>query len=91
MIFTGNKLLKPVTENEANEETPDSKNRIINPKPHNVTGSNFGGGGANYETDAMSNAPRKQGSVNAVDKSSVSGVFSDDIMSKKNGGNQSSI
>ena len=55
MIFTGNKLLKPIVENEANEETPDSKNRIINPKPHNLTGSNFGGGGANYETDAMSN------------------------------------
>ena len=87
--------MKPIKEDlyEQENETPDSKNRILCGKSHNYTGISGLGGAANYDTEAISDAPKKNQAAGAADKSSVlnaSGVVSDIMSKKKGGGNQSS-
>ena len=72
-IFTMNKLIKPESD-EPVVETPDNTNRILDGQLHNQTAVSGITGGANYETDAISNAPGKN--INQ------SAVFSD-VLSKK--------
>ena len=68
-----NKLIKPESD-EPVVETPDNTNRILDGQLHNQTAVSGITGGANYETDAISNAPGKN--INQ------SAVFSD-VLSKK--------
>ena len=96
-IFTSGKLLKPVSDGDDTETPLTSQDRIIagdsdkwaKQSANQTGGSNYGGVGANYDTEAQSDAINKSKAF-ASGLGNMSGVFPDE-MSQKLGGPQSSI